>query len=369
VEISAAKPGSVTRSEVPVPPKNSAPVENPADGAPKQPLSASRHLESAISSPIDAIASTGEKRSHGSDFARRDADLAQASKVREKAAGSAAADAPKSKPSLWKSGFGSIGKHILEEEIITGDPVRDWEIRQQAGVQDVKTILAAATVIAPGLSVSGKVAADGIKGALASGAIKVAAGGAKSAIKAAAAKVPGGPTFATPNGAPVVGALEAAPALEVVPTAVERSAAMAAKALLVPLSIAIKDDDSAVFFAKKDGEEKSQIADQSKGSDPSGGTGPSKKPEGDNERKIDTPKMRNDFVKEKEKSGEWIKLHEPKGGKSTWRNKDSTQYFQKTMEKNEIEVYNKHGKHIGVIKPNDGALRRELAKLGRKIEK
>jgi hypothetical protein len=139
--------------------------------------------------------------------------------------------------------------------------------------------------------------------------------------------------------------------------------------LLAPLSIAIKDDDSAIFFAKKDGdsEEKSQIVDQSKGSDPSGGTDPSKKPEGDNERKIDTPKMRNDFVKEKEKSGEWIKLHEQKGGKPTWRNKDKSQYFQKTTEKNEIEVYNRQEKHIGVIKPSDGVLRRELAKLGRSI--
>jgi hypothetical protein len=70
-----------------------------------------------------------------------------------------------------------------------------------------------------------------------------------------------------------------------------------------------------------------------------------------------------------EKSGEWIKVHEQKGGKPTWQSKDKSQFYQKTMEKNEIEVYNRQGEHIGVIKPSDGALRHELAKLGRKMKK
>lgn len=38
------------------------------------------------------------------------------------------------------------------------------------------------------------------------------------------------------------------------------------------------------------------------------------------------------------------------------------------MEKWEIEVYDKQGKHIGVIKPNDGSFHPELAVKGRKID-
>jgi hypothetical protein len=56
-------------------------------------------------------------------------------------------------------GLASVGREVSDEEVITGDPVRDWEIRQQAGVQDVKTILTAATILAPGLAVGEKAVA------------------------------------------------------------------------------------------------------------------------------------------------------------------------------------------------------------------
>jgi hypothetical protein len=285
------------------------------------------------------------------------------------AAGGTNSDALESKPSFWKSGLESLGKHILDEEVITGDPVRDWDIRQQAGVQDVKTILTAATILAPGLGIGGKVAAGGIKCALAGGAVKVAAGGAKSMVKTAVAKVPGGPTLATPNGAPMVCAMEAAPALGIASTTAEGSAAAATKALLPVLQLSKEiGGDGAALFAKRDGKsaEKPQNTSQLGGTGPSGGTDPSKKPEGGRERKVDTPEMRNEFVREKEKSSEWIR-HRVIDDKQTWRNGDKTQYFQKTIEKNEIEVYTKRGKHMGVIKPSDGQLRPELKVDGREI--
>jgi hypothetical protein len=66
-------------------------------------------------------------------------------------------------------------------------------------------------------------------------------------------------------------------------------------------------------------------------------------------------------------SGEWIKLHKEVEGRPTWHNEDKTQYYQTTREKWEIEVYNKRGKHMGVIKPSDGILRTDLKVEGRKI--
>ena len=42
---------------------------------------------------------------------------------------------------------------------------------------------------------------------------------------------------------------------------------------------------------------------------------------------------------------------------------------QKSREKWEIEVYDRHENHIGVIKPSDGKFHPELAVKGRKMSK
>jgi hypothetical protein len=88
---------------------------------------------------------------------------------------------------------------------------------------------------------------------------------------------------------------------------------------------------------------------------------------GKGERKVDTPEIRNSFVKSKEQSGEWVRIHEKKGGRPTWQDSEKKYFFQKTVEKNEIEVYDKNGDHVGIIRPSDGMLRRELAAPGRSI--
>jgi hypothetical protein len=163
--------------------------------------------------------------------------------------------------------------------------------------------------------------------------------------------------------------VEAAQALEIASTAAEGSAAAATKALLPVLQLSKEIcDDGTALFAKRDGKsaEKPHNISQSSGTGPSGGTDPSKKPEGGKERKIDTPEMRNDFVREKEKSGEWIR-DGIRSGKQTWRKGDKSQYYQTTKEKWEIEVYDGGGEHSGVIKPSDGKLRPELKVKGRRI--
>jgi hypothetical protein len=62
-------------------------------------------------------------------------------------------------------------------------------------------------------------------------------------------------------------------------------------------------------------------------------------------------------------------MHKKKSGRPTWQNKDKSQYFHGTIEKWEIEVFNGQEKHMGVIKPSDGVLRKNLAKPGRKMKK
>jgi hypothetical protein len=86
------------------------------------------------------------------------------------------------------------------------------------------------------------------------------------------------------------------------------------------------------------------------------------------ERKFDTAEIRNDFIDSKVASGEFIKHHKMLNGKPTWRNVDSTRYYHKSIEKWEIEVYNKHGNYIGVIKPSDGTFHPEMAVKGRTID-
>jgi hypothetical protein len=117
------------------------------------------------------------------------------------------------------------------------------------------------------------------------------------------------------------------------------------------------DDFTSLSFARKTdgGDSSSKIHFQGR-------------PEAVNERKVDTPEMRNSFVKSKESSGEWIKRKGLVDGRQTWHNEDKIQYYQKTIEKSEIEVYSKHGKHMGVIKPSDGELRTDLKVEGRSID-
>jgi hypothetical protein len=93
---------------------------------------------------------------------------------------------------------------------------------------------------------------------------------------------------------------------------------------------------------------------------------PAKKPERKG-RKTDTPAERNAFVNSKEKSGEWVR-DGMKSGKQTWRTKDRSRYYQKTIEKWEVEVYDSGGRHIGVIKPSDGKFHPELKVEGRTIK-
>jgi hypothetical protein len=122
-------------------------------------------------------------------------------------------------------------------------------------------------------------------------------------------------------------------------------------------SILPPDDFSSLSFARKaDGRDHTPKVGKAGSADRPAPT----------ERKIDTPGMRNLFVKSKESSGEWIR-YKVIDNRQTWYNKAKTQYYQKTIEKSEIEVYNKHGKHIGVIKPSDGILRTDLKVEGRKI--
>jgi hypothetical protein len=101
---------------------------------------------------------------------------------------------------------------------------------------------------------------------------------------------------------------------------------------------------------------------KSLGGDKSGKDGGASK-----DRIQDTQQGRNDFVQSQVTSGKWSKLRGTKSGRQTWQNAERTQFYQKTKEKWEIEVYNKQGDHIGVIKPSEGILRRELAIPGRTI--
>jgi len=84
------------------------------------------------------------------------------------------------------------------------------------------------------------------------------------------------------------------------------------------------------------------------------------------QRIVDTQIGRDLYIKTKVNIGEFRK-YKTINGRSTWTNNDKTRFYQKTKEQWEIEVYNKHGKHIGVIKPNDGSFHPELAVKGREI--
>jgi hypothetical protein len=195
-------------------------------------------------------------------------------------------------------------------------------------------------------TVGGMVAAEVLVPVEGIGAAKTAydtvSGAVKAFSEALKSSGPGGLTFATAGGPTLSGALEAAPAAATIGEGA-KIGTQAISASDVPLS-----------FESRRSENKSKIET-------------SGKVESFDKRKIDAPRIRNSFVKSKENLGEWTKLHKKVDDRPTWRNVDKTQYYQKTIEGSEIEVYDKHGKHMGVIKPSDGILRTDLKIEGRKI--
>jgi hypothetical protein len=207
------------------------------------------------------------------------------------------------------------------------------DIRQKAASMEAK-VAAAAALSVPAVKqvyTAGKLVAEGVE----------------AVAKAIDSNTPG--TFATPNGATLTGALEAAP------TAVGVGEAMGVGKTLTA-GILPPDDFTSLSFARKaDGRDSSSKV-HSQG-----------RPEIVSERKVDTPEMRNSFWDQLKQSGEWE--HVSKYEKSTLRHKETGRLIQKSIEKWEIEVYNEKERHIGVIKPSDGILRKDLAVKGRTIEK
>jgi hypothetical protein len=162
---------------------------------------------------------------------------------------------------------------------------------------------------------------------------------------------PGGMTFATPSGATVTGALEAVPAISVEGTGAGIITS-AAGGILPP------DDFTSLSFARKtDGRDHTPNV---------GKAGQADRPT-PIERKIDTPEIRNSFWDQLKQSGEWE--HVTGYDNPTLRHKETGRLIQKSIEKWEIEVYNKKKEHIGVIKPSAGILREDLAVKGRTINK
>ena len=83
-------------------------------------------------------------------------------------------------------------------------------------------------------------------------------------------------------------------------------------------------------------------------------------------RKIDTQADQNNFWKMMKSSSEWV--HVTGKSKPTLKNRNTGNFIQKSREKWEIEVYDKWGDHIGVIKPSDGSFHSELKVNGRKMK-
>lgn len=86
------------------------------------------------------------------------------------------------------------------------------------------------------------------------------------------------------------------------------------------------------------------------------------KPKG---RIIDTAEDQQRWWNKMKDSGEWEVVSNL--SKPTLRNMKSGNLVQKSREKWEIEVYDKRGNHIGVIKPGDGTFHPELMVKERKI--
>jgi hypothetical protein len=101
-----------------------------------------------------------------------------------------------------------------------------------------------------------------------------------------------------------------------------------------------------------------------------GGGKPAPKPEPPKppEKVIPTKEMQNACWNKLKQSGDWI--HSPHYSKPTLENKKTGQFLQKSIEKWELEAFNKREKHIGIMRPNEpGTIRTEFAVRGRKMEK
>jgi hypothetical protein len=165
------------------------------------------------------------------------------------------------------------------------------DIRQKAASMEAK-VAAAAALSVPAVKqvyIAGKLVAEGVE----------------AVAKAIDSNAPG--TLATPNGATLTGALEAAPtAVGIAEGTGAGIIATAAAGILPP------DDFTSLSFARKTDGRDSSSKVHSQG-----------RPEIVSERKVDTPEMRNSFVKSKESSGEWIR-DGMKSGRQTWHNGDKT---------------------------------------------
>jgi hypothetical protein len=111
-----------------------------------------------------------------------------------------------------------------------------------------------------------------------------------------------------------------------------------------------------IFFSKKTGT--------------GGGGKPAPRPEPPkpSERVIPTKEMQEACWGKLKQSGEWKQISHR--SKPTLENKKTGQFLQKSIEKWELEAFNKREKHIGVMRPNEpGTIRTEFAVRGRKMEK
>jgi hypothetical protein len=309
--------------------------------------------------PAAAIGAVAGYKSLASAIKHKPAPAMSAEKEQQKSSPGVKAE-DRSEPSFLRAGLTNLGERVAEEEPVVlptgerdyhaGDIVKEQALKYEAKAAAVTAAVVAAVAVtasaAPGLI-------PGVGRAIGGYAGKKLISSGIEALGEIISQKPGGLTLAAPNGATISGAAELAPAAigaTVEGAKISTAAAVFAGAMLprddVPLSLEYRGD----------GKSRSSKASSAGKSEPKA------------ERKIDTPEMRNSFVKSKEKSGEWIRVGE-RNGRMTWRNADKSQFYQKTMEKNEIEVYGGHGKHIGVIKPSDGVLRRELAEPRRSMEK
>jgi hypothetical protein len=85
-------------------------------------------------------------------------------------------------------------------------------------------------------------------------------------------------------------------------------------------------------------------------------------------RIIPTKEMQEACWGKLKQSGEW--MHDKGHDKPTLKNEKTGQFLQKSIEKWELESFNKHKDHIGTMKPNEpGIIRTEFAVRGRKMGK
>ncbi|MDR1366839.1 MAG: hypothetical protein LBJ13_02965 [Puniceicoccales bacterium] len=86
------------------------------------------------------------------------------------------------------------------------------------------------------------------------------------------------------------------------------------------------------------------------------------------QRVVPTREMQNACWDKLKQSGEWS--HSKGHSKPTLENKKTGQFLQKSIEKWELEAFDKHENHIGIMRPNEpGIIRTEFSVRGRKMGK